>query len=130
MSGYSINLEEKTLQNSNFREVLYTAPHSQLVVMSIAPSDDIGMETHAEHDQFIRVEKGLGQAIIGESTYELSDGVAVVIPAGQKHNIINTSSSESLQLYTVYTPAEHPEGKIHATKADALSDPDYAEEGE
>ena len=82
MSGYSINLEEKTLNNQNFREVLYTAAHSQLVVMSIAPGDDIGMETHEEHDQFIRVEKGVGQAIIGESTYDLSDGVAIVVPAG------------------------------------------------
>ena len=128
MSGYSINLEEKTLQNTNYREVLYTAPHSQLVVMSIAPGDDIGWETHAEHDQFIRVERGIGQAMIGESSYELSDGVAVVIPAGQRHNIVNTSNSEALQLYTVYTPPEHPEGKIHATKADQMTDPDYAQE--
>lgn len=120
MSGYSINLEEKTLNNQNFREVLYTAAHSQLVVMSIAPGDDIGMETHEEHDQFIRVEKGVGQAIIGESTYDLSDGVAIVVPAGQRHNVINASNTETLQLYTVYSPAEHPEGKIHPTKQDAL----------
>ena len=128
MSGYSINLEEKTLQNQNFREVLYTAPLTQLVVMSIAPGDDIGMETHDDHDQFIRVEKGVGQAMIGESTYDLADGVAIVIPAGQRHNVINTSNTEALQLYTVYAPAEHPEGKIHPTKQDALSDPDYADE--
>lgn len=128
MSGYSINLEEKTLENQNFREVLYTAPLTQLVVMSIAPGDDIGMETHDDHDQFIRVEKGIGQAMIGESTYDLADGVAIVIPAGQRHNVINTSKTEALQLYTVYAPAEHPEGKIHPTKADALSDPDYADE--
>ena len=128
MSGYSINLEEKTLNNQNFREVLYTAAHSQLVVMSIAPGDDIGMEPHEEHDQFIRVEKGVGQAIIGESTYDLSDGVAIVVPAGQRHNVINASNTETLQLYTVYSPAEHPEGKIHPTKQDALNDPDYAAE--
>jgi mannose-6-phosphate isomerase-like protein (cupin superfamily) len=128
MSGYSVNLEEKTIQNQNFREVLYTAPLTQLVVMSIAPGDDIGLETHDDHDQFIRVEKGIGQAIIGETTYDLADGIAIVIPAGQKHNVINTSSSEALQLYTVYAPAEHPEGKIHPTKEDALNDPDYADE--
>lgn len=128
MSGYSVNLEEKTIQNQNFREVLYTAPLTQLVVMSIAPGDDIGLETHDDHDQFIRVEKGIGQAIIGETTYDLADGIAIVIPAGQKHNVINTSNSEALQLYTVYAPAEHPEGKIHSTKEDALNDPDYADE--
>lgn len=128
MSGYSVNLEEKTLANKNYREVLYTAPHSQLVLMSIAPGDEIGFEVHAEHDQFIRIEAGIGQAVIGESTYELSDGVAIVIPAGQGHNVTNTSTTENLQLYTVYTPPEHPEGKIHATKADQANDPDYAGE--
>ena len=128
MSGYSVNLEEETLQNQNFRKVLYTAPFTQLVLMSVAPGDDIGMETHDGHDQFIRVEKGVGQAMIGESTYELADGVAIVIPAGQRHNVINTSNTEALQLYTVYAPAEHPEGKIHPTKKDALNDPDYADE--
>ena len=128
MSGYMINLEEETLNNQDYRRVLYTAPHSQLVLMSIAPGDDIGEEVHAEHDQFIRVEKGAGQAIIGDSQYDLADGVAIIIPAGQRHNVINTSQTEPLQLYTVYTPPEHPEGKVHHTKADEASDPDYADE--
>jgi len=126
MAGYSVNLEEKTLDNRNYREVLYTAPHSQLVVMAIAPGDDIGMEVHQEHDQFIRVEAGVGEAIIGESHYDLADGVAIVIPAGQAHNVTNTGE-EVLKLYTVYTPPEHPEGKIHPTKADEANDPDYAD---
>lgn len=126
MSGYMINLEEATLDNQDYRRVLYTAPHSQLVVMSIAPSDEIGEEIHPEHDQFIRVEKGVGQAIIGEDTYDLADGVAIIIPAGQLHNVINSSQTEPLQLYTVYTPPEHPENKVHHSKADQLTDPDYA----
>ena len=124
MAGYSVNLEEKTLENEYFREVLFTGPNSQLVVMSIAPGDDIGMETHDDVDQFIRVESGYGIAIIGDSKYELSDGVAVVIPAGEQHNVINSSEEEALKLYTVYTPPEHPDGKIHQTKQDALNDPD------
>ena len=128
MAGYQINLEEKTLENKNYREVLYTTSRSQLVVMSVAPSQELGMETHADHDQFIRVEAGVGQAIIGDSTYDLADGVAIVIPAGDAHNIINTSETETLQLYTVYTPPEHAEGKIHVTKNDEMNDPDYADE--
>ena len=128
MSGYMINLEEETLNNQDYRRVLYTAPHSQLVLMSIAPGDDIGEEVHAEHDQFIRVEKGVGLAIIGDSQYDLADGVAIIIPAGQRHNVINTSQTEPLQLYTVYTPPEHPDQKVHHTKADQLVDPDYADE--
>lgn len=125
MSGYSIQLEEATLQNTNFRQVLYTAPHSQLVLMSLQPLEEIGMETHAEHDQFIRVEAGEGKAIIGGEEFMLADGVAIVIPAGSAHNVINTSATRTMQLYTVYTPPEHPDKKVHVTKADALSDPDY-----
>ena len=124
MAGYSVNLEEKTLENEYFREVLFTGPNSQLVVMSIAPGDDIGMETHDDVDQFIRVESGYGIAIIGDSKYELSDGFAIVIPAGEQHNVINSSEEEALKLYTVYTPPEHPDGKVHETKQDALDDPD------
>lgn len=127
MAGYSVQLEEATLHNEYFRQVLYTGPHSQLVVMALQPGDDIGAEVHAEHDQFIRVEAGQGLAIIGEEEFALADGMAVVIPAGSLHNIINTSASEVMKLYTVYTPPEHKDGKVHPTKADALSDPDYAD---
>lgn len=121
MSGFFVQLEDASLQNNNFRQVLFTAPHCQLVLMSLQPSEDIGMEVHPDNDQFIRVEQGDGEAIIDGQHWTLSDGAAVVIPAGAQHNIINTSSDHALKLYTVYAPAHHPDGTIHATKADALA---------
>jgi len=127
MSGYSIQLEQATLENTNFRKVLYTGPNSQLVLMALQPMEEIGLETHMEHDQFIRVEAGEGKALIGGEEFVLADGVAIVIPAGSAHNVTNTSATELLKLYTVYTPPEHKDGKIHATKADQLNDPDYAD---
>lgn len=119
MTGYHINIEKKSIENSYFREVLFTGPHSQLVVMALKPGEDIGLETHPDTDQFIRVESGEGKAILDEQEYELQDGSALVIPAGAKHNVMNTSSTEPLKLYTVYTPSEHPDGTIHKTKAEA-----------
>jgi mannose-6-phosphate isomerase-like protein (cupin superfamily) len=119
MPGYHIDIEKKTEQNENFREVLFTGPLSQLVVMSLKPGEDIGQETHPDTDQFIRVEGGKGKAIIDKQEYELEDGSAIVIPAGAEHNVINTSTEEALKLYTVYTPPEHPDGTLHKTKAEA-----------
>ena len=119
MSGYSINIEEKTLAGNNFREVLYTTQRSQLVIMTLRPGEEIGLEKHEGHDQFIRVEAGQGVAILDGEQHKLEDGVAVVIPAGTEHNVINTSSSEPMRLYTLYTPPEHPDGIVHATKAEA-----------
>jgi len=119
MSGYSINIEEKTLAGNNFREVLYTTQRSQLVIMTLQPGDEIGLEKHEGHDQFIRVEAGTGVAILDGERHTLEDGVAVVIPAGTEHNVINTSDSEPMRLYTLYTPPEHPDGIVHATKAEA-----------
>ena len=119
MSGFSINLEEKTLAGNNFREVLYTTQRSQLVIMSLQPGEEIGLEKHEGHDQFIRVEAGSGVAILDGEKHALEDGVAVVIPAGTEHNVINTSDSEPMRLYTLYTPPEHPDGIVHATKAEA-----------
>jgi mannose-6-phosphate isomerase-like protein (cupin superfamily) len=119
MSGYSINLEQKTLSGNNFREVLYTTARSQLVTMTLQPGEEIGMEHHTGHDQFIRVEAGTGVAILDGEKHALEDGVAVVIPAGTEHNVINTSTSEPMRLYTLYTPPEHPDGTVHATKAEA-----------
>jgi mannose-6-phosphate isomerase-like protein (cupin superfamily) len=119
MSGYSINLEEKTLAGNNFREVLYTTPRSQLVIMTLQPGEEIGLEKHEGHDQFIRVEAGRGVAILDGERHDLADGVAVVIPAGTEHNVVNTSDSEPMRLYTLYTPPEHPDGTVHATKAEA-----------
>jgi len=119
MSGYSINLEERTLAGNNFREVLYTTPRSQLVIMTLQPGEEIGLEKHEGHDQFIRVEAGRGVAILDGERHALEDGVAVVIPAGTEHNVVNTSDSEPMRLYTIYTPPEHPDGTVHATKAEA-----------
>ena len=121
MPGYVTNVEEKALENTYFREVLFTGPLSQLVVMSLAPGEDIGSETHPDTDQFIRVEAGLGKAVLDGKAHTLTDGSAVVIPAGTEHNIINASKSEPLKLYTIYTPPEHPKGTVHKTKAEALA---------
>jgi len=119
MAGYSINIEDKTLDNDNFREVLYTARHSQLVIMTVQPGDEIGLERHEGHDQFIRIEAGEGVAILDGERHALEDGSAVVVPAGTEHNVINTSRTEPLRLYTIYSPAEHPDGTVHRTKAEA-----------
>ncbi len=119
MPGYHTNIEQKSLENEYFRQVLFTGPHSQLVVMALRPGEDIGLETHGDVDQFIRVEAGQGKAILNGQEYPLEDGSAVVIPAGTEHNIVNTSSAP-LKLYTIYTPPEHPDGTVHKTKAEAL----------
>lgn len=121
MTGYAINLEEKTRENNHFREVLFTATGLQLVVMSLEPGEEIGLETHDGIDQFIRVEAGRGKARLNETEYQLEDGSAVIIPAGVAHNIINTSPQESLKLYTIYSPPEHPDGTVHQNKAEALA---------
>ena len=122
MSGFVTNIEEKTLQNEHFREVLYTAAHSQLVVMSLLPSEEIGMETHNDVDQFIRIEKGTGQAILNGEMTDIKEGSAIVVPAGVIHNIINISPDQKMKLYTIYSPAHHKDGTIHATKGDAQED--------
>lgn len=119
MAGYCTDIEQRTLENENFREVLFTGPHSQLVVMSLAPGDEIGMESHDGIDQFIRVEAGEGKAILDGKDVKLEDGTAIVIPAGTRHNVLNTSDHKALKLYTIYTPPEHPDGTVHKNKAEA-----------
>jgi len=116
--GYVTNIEKETLENENFRKVLYTANYSQLVVMSLRPQEEIGEEVHGL-DQFIRIEKGKGKAVLNDQEYDIEDDFAIVIPAGTKHNIINTSDEEEMKLYTIYSPPEHQDGTIHPTKADA-----------
>ncbi|PIR93387.1 cupin domain-containing protein [Candidatus Falkowbacteria bacterium CG10_big_fil_rev_8_21_14_0_10_43_10] len=118
MTGYVINLEKKTQTNTNFREVLYTGKHSQLVVMSLKAGEDIGMEVHDTVDQFIRVESGTGKVIMNGKESAISDGFAFVIPAGANHNVINAGATE-MKLYTIYSPANHPDKTIHIIKADA-----------
>ncbi|MCR4311141.1 MAG: cupin domain-containing protein [Candidatus Taylorbacteria bacterium] len=122
MKGYVSNIEERTLENETFRTVLYTARHSQLVLMCLKPQEEIGMEVHPDNDQFLRIEKGTGLCVIDGNEYTISDGFAIVVPAGAKHNVINTSTSEQLKLYTVYSPAHHRDGVIHVSKVDAESD--------
>lgn len=122
MNGFLINIEEKTLQNESFREVLFTTQHTQLVVMSLLPTEDIGVEVHEVVDQFIRIEEGEAKAILDGEEHILTSGSAVVIPAGTKHNIINTSSEKKLKLYTLYSPAHHKDKIIHKTKKDASAD--------
>lgn len=119
MKGYFANIEKETLENENFRKVLFTGPKSQLVVMSLKPGEDIGAEVHDGHDQFIRIEEGEAEVLVGEEKRVLSDDEVVIIPAGEKHNVTNVSQKENLKLYTIYSPAEHPEGTIHQTKAEA-----------
>jgi mannose-6-phosphate isomerase-like protein (cupin superfamily) len=119
MKGFTTKLEKETLQNNNFRKVLYTAKYSQLVLMSLQPKEEIGMETHERNDQFFRFESGQGKCIIEGNEYEITDGDAVIVPAGAKHNVINTSVTEVLKLYTIYSPPSHKDGVIRRTKQEA-----------
>ncbi len=122
MTGYVDDIEQKTLANENFREVLFTGKYCQLVVMSLLPKEEIGMEVHETVDQFFRVEKGQGKVVMNGEEHEIKDGTAIIVPAGTQHNVINTSDSESLKLYTIYSPPNHPDKKIHKTKAEAMAD--------
>lgn len=120
MKGYVTNIENDALKNKDFRRVLYTGRNSQLVLMSLGPKEEIGAETHTL-DQFIRIEAGEGVAILDDVEHRIEDGTAVVIPAGTKHNVVNSSDKEELKLYSLYSPPEHRDGTIHKTKADALA---------
>lgn len=122
MKTYLANIEEATLTNTDFRRVLFTGPHSQLVVMSIVSGEEIGEETHDGVDQFIRFESGEGTVFLDGEERAVKADDAVVIPSGTKHNVKNTGS-ENLKLYTIYSPAEHLDSTVHHTKADALADP-------
>ncbi len=124
MKGYITKIEKDTLENAHFREVLYTATNSQLVVMSLKPGEDIGEEIH-ELDQFIRCEQGEGKAMLDGVEHAIKNGVAVLVPAGTKHNIINTSGNQSMKLYTLYAPPHHRDGVVHNTKADAEADTEH-----
>lgn len=122
MNGYVENIELETQQNTNFRKVVYTGKHSQLVLMSLQPGEEIGEEVHEDGDQFFRVDDGVGKVVIEGVETELTDGSAVVVPAGASHNVINTSETEPLKLYTIYSPPHHREGVVHPTKQDAEAD--------
>ena len=120
MVGYVTNIERDTLDNEDYRRVLFTGRNTQLVLMTLRPGEEIGREVHTGHDQFIRVEAGTGIVILDGREAPLGDGVAVVIPANVKHNVINTSATEPLRLYSLYAPPEHAEGTVHPSKRDAL----------
>ncbi|MEO6334783.1 MAG: cupin domain-containing protein [Pyrinomonadaceae bacterium] len=119
MKGFKSNIEKDTLKNKNFRKVLYTSKHSQLVLMSLKPKEEIGLETHPENDQFLRFESGRGRVEIDGNKYTVKDGDAVIVPAGAKHNVINTSPSETLNLYTIYSPPHHKDQIVRKTKEEA-----------
>ena len=121
MKGFNSNIEKDTLENNNFRKVLYTGRHSQLVLMSLRPGEEIGMEIHPDNDQFFRFEKGQGKCVIDGNECGVSDGSAIVVPAGAQHNIINVSDAEDLKMYTIYSPAHHKDGIIRETKEEAES---------
>jgi mannose-6-phosphate isomerase-like protein (cupin superfamily) len=124
MLGWVADIERATLENENFRTVVWTGEHSQLTVMRIPPGEDIGKEVHPDHDQFIRIEAGQGRAELGpsedvvEETHDVGDDWAIVIPAGVWHNVVNTGESD-LKVYSLYSPPEHPPDTVHRTKAEA-----------
>jgi len=119
MKGFKTAIESDAIVNTDFRRVLYTSEYSQLVLMSLRPGEEIGLETHQANDQFFRVEKGRGKCVIDGNEYELRDGDAVVVPSGARHNVINISDSENLKLYTIYSPPHHKDGIVRSTKQEA-----------
>ncbi len=123
MNGYVENIESLSLENNNFRKVLYTDKNSQLVVMSLLPGEEIGKEIH-NVDQFLRIEKGTGTAILHDISHPIADGSVIIVPAGTKHNVINTGK-DSMKLYTLYMPPHHRDGVVHKTKAEAESDTEH-----
>ncbi len=121
--GFSIDIENETIKNKNFRKVLYTGNNTQLVLMSLKPGEDIGDEAHGV-DQFFRFEKGTGKVTINGNKYEVSDGFSIIVPSGSKHNVKN-DGKEDLKLYSLYSPPHHAEGTVHETKAEALKDDEH-----
>jgi len=119
MKGFKGNIEKETLANKDFRKVLYTGKHLQLVLMSLEPGEDIGVETHSGNDQFFRFESGAGTCVIDGNEYSVGEGDVIVVPAGAKHNIINNGKSAPFKMYTIYGPPNHQEGTVRVTKVDA-----------
>ncbi|MDX3893222.1 cupin domain-containing protein [Pusillimonas sp.] len=118
MKGFIDDIEKLTVENDLFRKVLYTGKHLQLVLMTLQPGEDIGAEVHEGHDQFFRIEEGEGEVQIDGKSTPIKDDDAIIVPAGARHNVINTGSAP-LRLYTLYGPPEHRDGVVHATKAQA-----------
>ena len=125
MKGYVVDIEKETERNTDFRRVLYTGKHSQLVLMSIEPGEEIGEETHDDVDQFFRFEEGEGKVIIDGVEHHVKDGNGVIVPAGAKHNVINTSKLVNLKLYTIYSPPEHQDGIVRRTRKEAMASEEH-----
>ena len=125
MKGYIVDIEKETKKNTDFRRVLYTGKHSQLVLMSIKPGEEIGEETHDDVDQFFRFEEGEGKVIIDGVEHRVKDGNGVIVPAGARHNVINTSRLTNLKLYTIYSPPEHQDGVVRHTKREAMTSEEH-----
>ena len=125
MKGYVTTIEKETEKNADFRHVLYTGKHSQLVLMSLKPGEEIGEETHADVDQFFRFERGEGKVTIDGVEHSVKDGDAVIVPAGARHNVINTSKRANLKLYTIYSPPEHQDGVVRHTKKEAMASEEH-----
>jgi mannose-6-phosphate isomerase-like protein (cupin superfamily) len=121
MKGYAIQVEKETRKNADFRRVLYTGKHSQLVLMSLKPLEEIGAETHEDRDQFFRFERGEGKVVIDGVEHRVRDGSGIIVPAGARHNVINTSKRATLRLYTIYSPPEHKDGVVRHTKGEAMA---------
>lgn len=117
--GHHVNLEHLTRENTDFRRVLYTGKSMQLVLMCLNPSEEIGLETHHENDQFFRFETGEGKVVVNNVEYPVGDGDSVIVPMGAEHNVVNLSATEPLKFYTIYSPSHHEDGTVHTTKAEA-----------
>ena len=124
MKGYVDDIEKLTEENGDFRRVLYTGKEMQLVLMALKPGEEIGSEVHEDRDQFFRVEAGRGEVVIDGNTTPVRADMAIIVPAGARHNVRNTGEAP-LKLYTLYAPPEHREGTVHATKADADADHEH-----
>ena len=125
LKGYTTHLEQETRKNTDFRRVLYTGKHSQLVLMTLKPTEEIGEETHPDRDQFFRFEAGEGKVVIDGVEHRVKDGEGVIVPAGAKHNVVNTSKRANLRLYTIYSPPEHQDGVIRRTKKEAMASEEH-----
>jgi len=125
LKGYVIDIEKETERNTDFRRVLYTGKHSQLVLMSIKPGEEIGEETHDDVDQFFRFEEGEGKVIIDGMEHRVKDGNGIIVPAGARHNVINTSKLVNLKLYTIYSPPEHQDGVVRHTIKEAMASEEH-----
>ena len=126
MKGFNSNIEKDTLENENFRKVMYSGKNLQLVLMSLKVGEEIGEEVHDENDQFFRFENGEGKCVIDGNEYNVGDGDAIVVPAGAKHNIINVGGEEELRLYTIYSPPHHKDGIVRKTKEEAeMDEPEF-----